>query len=59
MPIYEYRCPECGHEFEKMQKVDAPVPECPDCESSEVEKKVSLSSFQLTGSGFYATDYKD
>lgn len=59
MPIYEYRCPECGAEFEKMQKVDDPAPECPECGVDKAEKKISLSSFQLTGTGFYATDYKD
>jgi len=57
MPIYEYVCRKCGHEFEQIQKFsDPPVQKCPSCKG-KVEKKVSLSSFQLKGSGWYATDY--
>jgi putative FmdB family regulatory protein len=57
MPIYEYVCLKCSHEFEQIQKFsDPPVQKCPSC-GGKVEKKVSLSSFQLKGSGWYATDY--
>lgn len=59
MPIYEYRCPDCGHEFDKIQKMSDPAPECPDCGHEEVVKKVSRTSFQLKGTGWYVTDYKD
>ncbi len=56
MPIYEYECPKCGV-FEAMQKItDPPLKRCPTCKS-RVRKLVSLSSFQLKGSGWYATDY--
>jgi putative FmdB family regulatory protein len=58
MPIYEYRCNACGHEFEEWQKMsDAPVRTCPKCKARKVEKMISQSSFQLKGSGWYATDY--
>lgn len=58
MPIYEYRCGACGHEFEEWQKVsDAPVRKCPQCHKNKVERLISLSSFQLKGSGWYITDY--
>ena len=57
MPIYEYVCKKCGNEFEQMQKVsDPPAKKCPSC-GGGVEKKLSLSSFQLKGTGWYATDY--
>ncbi|HQP30314.1 MAG TPA: zinc ribbon domain-containing protein [Deltaproteobacteria bacterium] len=57
MPIYEYRCMNCNHEFEVMQKFsDSPVKDCPKC-SGQVKKRVSATSFQLKGSGWYLTDY--
>lgn len=58
MPIYEFRCPACGHEFEKIMKVDAAAPGCSGCGAPETARKVSLSSFQFNGSGFYSTDYR-
>lgn len=57
MPIYEYRCPDCGHEFEKLQKISDPTPECPTCGAGEVKKKVSASAFVLKGGGWYADGY--
>jgi len=57
MPIYEYKCRKCGREFEVFQKItEAPVQQCQFCQG-QVEKMISLSSFQLTGSGWYVTDY--
>ena len=57
MPIYEYRCQDCHHEFEKMQKFsDPPVAACPTCAGS-VQKLISRSAFHLKGSGWYVTDY--
>lgn len=58
MPIYEYRCPSCSNEFEKIQKVNADAPPCPACGSTDAERKVSLSSFHLKGNGWYTTDYR-
>lgn len=58
MPLYEYRCPDCGHEFEEIQKVSAPaITECPSCGGGEVGKKIGLSTFALKGSGWYSDHY--
>ncbi len=56
MPIYEYRCSACGNDFERIQKINDPAPGCPKC-GQATERRVSLSSFQFNGSGFYTTDY--
>lgn len=57
MPIYEYKCLDCGLHFEKMQRVsDAPLEECEKC-GGKVEKQISLSGFQFKGEGWYITDY--
>ena len=59
MPIYEYRCSSCGHELESLQKFsDAPLATCPACHADALVKKVSAAGFQLKGSGWYATDFK-
>lgn len=60
MPIYEYICRSCGLEKEHLQKMsDAPIAQCPDCGSHEYIKLVSAAGFQLKGSGWYATDFKN
>ena len=60
MPIYEYRCAACGHELEALQKLrDAPLTECPACHKSELRKRVSAAGFQLKGSGWYVTDFRN
>ncbi|HET57335.1 MAG TPA: zinc ribbon domain-containing protein [Deltaproteobacteria bacterium] len=57
MPIYEYKCEKCGKEFEVFQNIsDPPITTCRFCKG-KVRKQVSLSSFQLKGSGWYVTDY--
>ncbi|HPW69209.1 MAG: FmdB family zinc ribbon protein [Desulfomonilia bacterium] len=57
MPIYEYKCLQCNHEFEAVQKFsDAPVRQCSVC-GGPVKKLISRSSFHLKGSGWYLTDY--
>src|ERR1700750_2547077 len=57
MPIYEYQCLSCGKRTEVLQKMDdAPLAACPNC-GGEVKKLISAPSFQLKGSGWYATDY--
>lgn len=59
MPIYEYRCADCGAQHEHLQKLsDAPITRCPDCGSTHYAKLVSAAGFQLKGSGWYATDFK-
>jgi putative FmdB family regulatory protein len=58
MPIYEYACTACGHEFEEWQKMsDAPVRTCPKCKKKKVERLISRTAFQLKGSGWYADLY--
>ena len=59
MPIYDYQCSSCGHKAEVMRKVSAAAVEvCPECGKETFTKQVSAPSFQLTGSGWYATDFK-
>lgn len=57
MPIYEYACKKCGKQFEVFQGITEPdVKTCKFCKG-KVHKMMSLSSFSLKGSGWYATDY--
>ena len=59
MPIYEYRCHVCGHELEKIQRMnDAPLTDCPDCGAAELRRLVSAPGFRLKGAGWYETDFK-
>ena len=58
MPIYEYECKECGYQMEELQAFsDPPLKKCPKCKKNKLEKMISLSSFKLEGTGWYATDY--
>jgi putative FmdB family regulatory protein len=58
MPLYEYRCESCGHQFEVIQKFsDALVSVCPKCGAGPVVKLLSSPAIQFKGSGFYITDY--
>ena len=60
MPIYEYCCDACGHQFELLQKVsDEPKKQCPNCDAMEAKRLVSATSFRLKGSGWYETDFKN
>ncbi len=60
MPIYEYECGSCGHRLEAIQKMSDPaLKDCPACGQSLLKKLISASGFQLKGSGWYATDFKD
>ena len=57
MPLYEYRCKKCGHQFEKIQSFSAPEEkECPVCKG-EVERLISAPAIQFKGAGWYVTDY--
>jgi putative FmdB family regulatory protein len=57
VPLYEYRCKNCGHQFEKIQSFSAPEEkECPVCHGP-VEKLISASAIQFKGSGWYVNDY--
>lgn len=60
MPIYEYRCASCGHQQEFLRKVsDAPPTVCPQCGKASLEKMLTAAGFQLKGSGWYATDFRN
>ena len=60
MPIYEYRCSDCGHELEALQKLSEPrLVNCPACHADTLVKKVSAAGFQLKGSGWYVTDFRN
>lgn len=59
MPIYEYRCGDCGHEFEAIQKMsDEPLKDCPVCNKTTLSKLISAAGFRLKGGGWYETDFK-
>jgi len=58
MPIYEYLCAKCEHEFEREQRItEDPVKTCPKCRSRRVKRLISQTSFVLKGSGWYADGY--
>jgi putative FmdB family regulatory protein len=60
MPIYEYRCSSCGHQQEALQKVsDAPLTVCAQCGKPALSKMLTAAGFQLKGSGWYATDFRN
>jgi putative FmdB family regulatory protein len=60
MPIYEYRCSACGHELEALQKIsESPLVNCPSCRADALTKLVSAAGFQLKGTGWYATDFRN
>ncbi|SDV48166.1 FmdB family zinc ribbon protein [Chitinasiproducens palmae] len=60
MPIYAYRCESCGFEKDVLQKMsDAPLTVCPQCHADAFRKQVTAAGFQLKGSGWYVTDFRD
>ena len=59
MPIYEYRCSACGFQKEYLQKMsDALLTDCPECGKATLGKMVTAAGFQLKGSGWYVTDFR-
>ena len=59
MPIYEYKCSKCEHQFEIIQRFsDNPLESCPECGQKSIKKLVSAPSFRLKGGGWYETDFK-
>ncbi len=59
MPIYDYQCSHCGFKQEVMRKVSEPsITDCPQCQQNTFTKQLSAPSFQLNGTGWYATDFK-
>ncbi len=60
MPTYEYQCNNCHHAFELMQKIsEDPIKKCPECGKLTVIRLVSAAGFQLKGTGWYVTDFKN
>lgn len=60
MPIYAYKCSSCGHTKDALQKFsDAPLTDCPACGKSTFAKQLTAPGFQLKGSGWYVTDFRD
>jgi putative FmdB family regulatory protein len=59
MPIYDFQCTSCGHQSELMRKMSEPnTTTCPHCNAEAFTKMLSAPSFQLNGTGWYATDFK-
>ena len=59
MPIYAYRCEQCGHRLELLQKVGAAPPAaCPACGAPGMRKQLTAAGFRLKGGGWYETDFK-
>jgi putative FmdB family regulatory protein len=60
MPIYAYKCESCGHAKDVLQKMsDVPLVDCPACGASAFKKQLTSAGFQLKGSGWYVTDFRD
>jgi putative FmdB family regulatory protein len=58
VPLYEYRCKSCKHQFEVIQKFsDDPVRLCPECGLEAIEQLLCAPTVQFKGSGWYVTDY--
>ncbi|MBN9473282.1 MAG: zinc ribbon domain-containing protein [Burkholderiales bacterium] len=60
MPIYAYKCSACGHQQDVLQKLsDAPLTDCPQCGQAAFSKQLTAAGFQLKGSGWYVTDFRN
>lgn len=60
MPIYAYRCTTCGNAQDVLRKIsDPPLTVCPACGAPTFVKQVTAAGFQLKGSGWYVTDFRD
>jgi len=60
MPIYAYRCASCGHARDVLQKLSDPVlTVCPACGAESFSKQLTAAGFQLKGSGWYVTDFRN
>ena len=60
MPIYAYKCSSCQHELDVLQKIsDPPLTSCPRCGAASFAKQLTAAGFQLKGSGWYVTDFKN
>jgi putative FmdB family regulatory protein len=60
MPIYAYKCESCGHAKDVLQKMsDDPLSVCPACGQATFRKQLTAAGFQLKGSGWYVTDFRE
>ncbi|MFN4901356.1 MAG: FmdB family zinc ribbon protein [Betaproteobacteria bacterium] len=60
MPIYPYRCENCGFQKDALQKLsDAPLRDCPECGQPHLVKQLTAAGFALKGTGWYVTDFRD
>ena len=59
MPIYEYKCLECGYYLEALQRIgEKLLTDCPQCNANKLKRLVSAPNFRLKGKGWYETDFK-
>jgi len=60
MPIYAYQCESCGHAKDVLQKISAdPLSTCPACGAESFKKQLTAAGFQLKGTGWYNTDFRN
>jgi putative FmdB family regulatory protein len=60
MPIYAYKCDDCGHQKDVLQKISDPVlTDCPACGKATFKKQLTAAGFQLKGGGWYVTDFRN
>lgn len=60
MPIYQYKCTDCSHQLEALQKMSDPrLTDCPECQKPSLRKQLTAAAFKLKGSGWYETDFKN
>lgn len=60
MPTYTYRCEDCGHQFEVVQRMtEDALKDCPDCQATSLVKQIQPVGFALKGTGWYVTDFRD
>lgn len=58
MPIYAFQCADCGHAFDRLQKMADPDPDaCPSCGKDAVKRQITAPQFRLAGGGWYETDF--
>ncbi len=60
MPIYQYKCSDCSHQLEALQKMsDDKLVDCPECKKPSLRKQLTAAAFKLNGTGWYETDFKN
>jgi len=60
MPIYPYRCENCGFQKDALQKLsDPPLRDCPECGQARLARQLTAAGFSLKGSGWYVTDFRN